>query len=136
MFLTIEMLREKSVLFSNLHPIQTCYIHLPALFYKPVMFTNQYRARRGISVSTGFSLFRSSVCMYVCMSVCLEAPGHSFWAWDLKFGTQHLSRFRNFFEFQTFKGLLIPCYKKNTLKNGRQTRKENNKTLSGAQFSR
>ena len=66
----VETLREKPLIFTNLYPIQTCYIHYPALFYKPVMSTNQYWALRGISVSTGFPLFRSSVCMYVCMYVC------------------------------------------------------------------
>ena len=48
---TVETLREKPVIFTNLYPIQTCYIHQPILFYKPVMPTNQYQALRGISVS-------------------------------------------------------------------------------------
>ena len=113
-FTIIETLREKLVLFANLYPIQTCYIHKPSLFYKPVMSTNYYRALRGISVSTGFPLFRSSACLYVCPSVCMyvcpEAPGHSFWAKDLKFGTQHPWSLRKklnfyFFEFRIFKGL-------------------------------
>ena len=34
---------------------------------KPVLFTNLYRTQRGISVSTGFPLFRLSICPYVCM---------------------------------------------------------------------
>ena len=32
------------------------------------MFTNQYRARRGIQVSAGFPLFRSFVCLFVRLS--------------------------------------------------------------------
>ena len=35
------------------------------------MSINQYQARRGISVSTGFPLFLSSVCMSVRPSVCM-----------------------------------------------------------------
>ena len=43
--------------FSNsLWPKQTGYIHYAALFYKLVLFTNQYRARRGTLVLPGFLL--------------------------------------------------------------------------------
>ena len=109
--LLVETLREKPVLSTDLYPIQTGYIHYPALFYKTVLFTNQYRAWRGISVSPGFPLFRSSV----CLSVCPETTGHSFGAIDLEFGTQHPCAPRKklnfyFFEFQIFRGTFAPFY--------------------------
>ena len=82
------------------------------------------------------------VCMYVCPYVCPEAPGHSFWAKDLKFGTQHPSSLRKkwlfyFFEFRIFKGLFTPFYPQKRWKMAKKALKTTKRgILSSAQFSR
>ena len=78
------------------------------------------------------------VCMY---GVCPERSGHSFWATDLKFGTQHPCRLRKkwvfyFFEFRIFKGLLTPFYPKKRWKMAKKARKTTKRgILSSVQFS-
>ena len=51
-------------------------------------------------------LFQSSVCIFVCP----EATGHSFWARDLKFGTHHPCKLRKneIFVISNFEGPFYP----------------------------
>ena len=93
---------------------ETCTFPLTCTLYKSVIFTNQYQAQRGISVSTGFPPFQSSVCP--------KAPGHSFWAWHLKFGTYHPCRLRKkiknfiFSNFKFLRAIWPPFNPKNVKK--------------------
>ena len=80
------------------------------------------------------------LCMYVFPSVCPEPPGHSFWAKDLKFGTQHswcLRKKWNFYFFEFLRAFLPPFTPKKSWKMAKKALKTTKRgILSSAQFSR
>ena len=114
---------------------------LTCTLYKPVILINQhcFIIRYCLTSSTELSgVFRfppyfpcfSPLC--VCMSVCSEATGHSFRAFDLWFGSHHPCRFRKklnccFFKFWIFRAILPPFTPKNVEKWLKKPPKQQNK---------